>query len=110
MRCDMPTRSSASCTRLLALRCGHVAVGERQFDVLIHGQIADQVEGLEDEADLTVADAGALRELHVLDLLAIQDIVAVGGVSSRPRIASSVDLPQPDGPEMETYSPRRIFR
>ena len=27
------------------------------------------------------------------------------GESSRPRIDSSVDLPQPDGPEMATYSP-----
>jgi len=32
----------------------------------------------------------------------------VDGVSSSPRMASSVDLPQPDGPEMETNSPRRI--
>ena len=30
------------------------------------------------------------------------------GESSRPRIESSVDLPQPDGPAIETYSPRRI--
>src|SRR5712672_1526305 len=30
------------------------------------------------------------------------------GESSRPRMESSVDLPQPDGPPMETYSPRAI--
>src|SRR6201989_563945 len=30
------------------------------------------------------------------------------GESSRPRIDSSVDLPQPDGPEIATYSPRPI--
>ncbi len=29
------------------------------------------------------------------------------GVSSRPRIERSVDLPQPEGPPMETYSPLR---
>ena len=45
---------------LLALRGLHAAVGERQLDVLIHGEIADQVEALEDEADLAVADARAL--------------------------------------------------
>ena len=28
------------------------------------------------------------------------------GVSSRPKIDSSVDLPQPDGPAIDTYSPR----
>ncbi len=32
------------------------------------------------------------------------------GVSSKPRIASSVDFPQPEGPEIETYSPRRNSR
>ena len=57
-RCAMPTRSSDSHHAHLALRCGHhSAVRKRQFDVLIHGQIADQIEALEDEADLAVADA-----------------------------------------------------
>ena len=32
------------------------------------------------------------------------------GESSRPRIDSSVDLPQPDGPAIETYSPLAISR
>src|SRR4026208_1431349 len=30
------------------------------------------------------------------------------GVSSRPRIDNSVDLPQPDGPAIDTYSPLLI--
>ncbi len=29
------------------------------------------------------------------------------GVSSSPKIDSSVDLPHPDGPAIDTYSPRR---
>src|SRR5437762_2815071 len=32
------------------------------------------------------------------------------GVSSKPRMESSVDLPQPDGPAIDTYSPRAIAR
>ena len=32
------------------------------------------------------------------------------GESSRPRIDSSVDLPQPDGPAIAMYSPLRISR
>src|SRR5439155_11940760 len=32
------------------------------------------------------------------------------GESSRPRIDSSVDLPQPDGPAIDTYSPLPIWR
>ena len=51
----MPTRSSAASTRLPALGRLHAAVGERQLDVLEHRQVADQVEALEDEADLAVA-------------------------------------------------------
>ena len=64
MRCDMPTRSSASCTRRLRSADGHAAVGQRQLDVLVDGEVADQVERLEDEADLAVADARPLGELQ----------------------------------------------
>ena len=58
MRCDIPTRSSAACTRFLRSVGRHAAIGERQLDVLVDGQIADQVERLEDEADLPVANCG----------------------------------------------------
>ena len=61
MRCDIPTRSSAACTRFRRSSARHAAVGERQLDVLVDREVADQVERLEDEADLPVADAGALR-------------------------------------------------
>ena len=46
---------------LPALGRGHAAVGERQFDVLVDREIADQIEGLEDESDLPVPDPGPLR-------------------------------------------------
>jgi hypothetical protein len=36
---------------------------------------------------------------------AVERVLPAVGVSSRPRIESSVDLPQPDGPEIDTYSP-----
>ena len=45
----------------LALARGHAAIDERQLDVLVHREIADQVEGLEDEADGAGADPRALR-------------------------------------------------
>ena len=106
-RCAMPTRSSASVTRSRRSAGRMPAVGERQLDVLEHGQIADQVEALEDEADLAVADARALRTRSARR--PARPLSAVRrrrvGESSRPRIESSVDLPQPDGPAIETYSP-----
>src|SRR3954468_8908872 len=46
---------------LLALGRRHSTVGERKLDVLVHSEIVDQVERLEDETDLSVADARALR-------------------------------------------------
>jgi aminopeptidase N len=45
---------------LAAVGGGEAAIGERQLDVLRHGEIADQVEALEDEADPAIADPRAL--------------------------------------------------
>ena len=96
---------------LLALVRGHAAVGQRQLDVLVDREVADQVEALEDEADLAVADARALGERQRLGRLAVQGSTCRAvGESSRPRSDSSVDLPQPDGPAIDTYSPCAISR
>ena len=77
-RCAMLTRSSASPTQRFALGRGHAAVGERQLDVLEHRQVADQVEALEDEPDLPVADARALGERQALHRRAVEPVVAHG--------------------------------
>jgi hypothetical protein len=47
---------------LLAFGGAHAAIGERELDVLIHRQIADEVEGLKNETDLAIADPGALGD------------------------------------------------
>jgi hypothetical protein len=54
-------------------------IGERQLHVLVNGEVADQVERLEDEPDLAVADARALRQLQAGDGLAVQVVYAVAG-------------------------------
>ena len=41
-------------------RRGQPAIGQRQLDVLPDRQVADEIEALEDEADLAVAHPGAL--------------------------------------------------
>ena len=64
---------------LLALGRAHAAIGQRQFDVLVHRKVADQVERLEDKADLPVADAGALGELQPAHRPAVQRVGAVAG-------------------------------
>jgi hypothetical protein len=62
----------------LALRGLHAAVGERQLDVLVDRQVADQVEALEDEPDFPVADPSPLGERQVGDRPAIQHVGALG--------------------------------
>src|SRR5713226_5376364 len=47
---------------LLALARAGAAIGEWELHVFVYGEIADQVEGLKDEADLTVANARALAD------------------------------------------------
>jgi hypothetical protein len=61
----------------LALRGRHAAVRERQLDVLVDREIADEVERLEDEADLPVANARAISRRELADRLATQDVAAV---------------------------------
>ena len=59
-------------------------VGERQLDVFVNREIADQIEALEDEADLLVADARPLGEIQVLRRVAVQRIAAAGGRIEQP--------------------------
>jgi hypothetical protein len=42
-----------------------------ELDVFVHGEVADQVERLEDESDLAIADAGALADRKVRHGLAV---------------------------------------
>jgi hypothetical protein len=60
----------------LALGRRHTAVRERQLDVLVHRQIADQVEALEDEADATKAQLGEPPVVEPLGRLAVDDDAA----------------------------------
>ena len=73
--------------------------GQRQHDVLVRGERGQQVEGLEDEADLVAPQLreGALLERGDLDAVHARPCRASG--RSRPaRMCMSVDLPEPDGP------------
>ena len=65
--------------QLFALRRRRAAVRQRQLDVLVHREIANQVECLENEPDLAIADARPLLHLEAAHRLAIEDILPVGG-------------------------------
>src|SRR6478672_10406341 len=61
---------------LLALGAGESGVDQRQLDVVQGVGAREQVEGLEDEADLLVADAGELGVVELLDGGVVQDVAA----------------------------------
>jgi len=59
---------------LLPLHGSHAAVGQRKLDVFKHGQVADQVEALEDEPDLAIPRPGSGRGVEVRDLTAVERV------------------------------------
>ena len=63
---------------ILPLRRARAAIRQRQLDVLIHGEIADHVEALKDEADLAMACARAIRVPELRDRAIVARIVSVG--------------------------------
>jgi hypothetical protein len=65
--------SSASCR---SLRRGDAGVDQRQLDVLEHVGARDEVEGLEDEADLLVADVGQRVVVETRDVDAVDQVAA----------------------------------
>ena len=48
-----------------AIARAHAAVGQRQFHVLKNGQIADEIEALEDEPDFAVANSCPIRKREI---------------------------------------------
>src|SRR5437899_5376462 len=62
---------------LRALPSRHATVGERQLDILGDGEIADQIEGLEHEADPPVADSGSLGRRQVGHRLVLEQVAPV---------------------------------
>ena len=65
-------RSSAFCR-------GGAVVDERQLDIVQRGGAGEQVEGLEDESDLLVADAGEFIVVQFADEVTVQPVVALAG-------------------------------
>jgi hypothetical protein len=61
-----------------ALRRRHAAIGQGQLHVLEDGEVADQVEALEDEPDVAVADARAPAEIKILNGLARDGVGPTG--------------------------------
>jgi hypothetical protein len=63
----------------LAFRLAHVAIGERQLDVLVDCQVVEQVIALEDEPDVALLQCGALLGGQRVNRMAHQVILAAPG-------------------------------
>ena len=98
-RCSSSSSSSHCWLGLLA------GDRERQDDVLLRGQHRQQVEELEDEADVLAAQPRQLRVGERRDLLPAIVTVPLVGLSRPARMCISVDLPEPDGPMTATSWP-----
>ncbi len=81
--------------RLVGLDAGEL---ERQDDVLGRRQHREQVEELEDEADVVAAQLRQRRIVEAADVDAGDSTSPDVGLSSPARMCISVDLPEPDGP------------
>src|SRR3954447_15309570 len=64
---------------LLSFGSFHAAIGERQFDVLEHREVADKIEALENKSDLAVAHSSPLGCGELGDGSVVQEVLAFGG-------------------------------
>ena len=93
-----------------ALLAGHLPVEERDLDVVEDRKVVDEMERLEDEPDLLVAQ---VREVAVRVGRIVAAVSATRprvGASRRPITFRSVLFPDPDGPMTDTNSPGAIVR
>ena len=65
---------------VFAFRRAHFEVGQRQFDVFIDVELVDEVETLEDEADVALAELRAVLLFEVRHLLTEEFVTALGRV------------------------------
>jgi len=72
-----------------ARRGGGAVVDQRQFDIVQRSGPGQQVEGLEDEADLFVADARQLIVVQFTDQLVVEPVLPFGGRVQASRSGSS---------------------
>ena len=86
------------------------AVRQRHVEVLGDRQVVEQVVLLEDEADVLLVELERCLAFSACTSWPRKRYSPAQSSSSMPRIASSVDLPAPDGPMMVTNSPAAIER
>src|SRR5258708_23250284 len=110
MRCDMPTRSSASCTRFLRSADGipRYVSGSSTFSYTVRSPIRLKAWKMNPISRLRMrARSESFSPCTALPFKIYEPSL---GESNKPKIASKVDLPQPEGPAIERYSPFLMCR
>ena len=64
-------------TKRFAVARAHSAISQRQLDVFENRQVADQIEALENESDLAIANSRALRERKIRHLVPFERVTSV---------------------------------
>src|SRR5262249_27801811 len=78
---------------LLPFRRPRAPIRQRQLDVLVHRQVANEVDALKDEADLAVANARALRGFEIRHRLVVERIRTIAGRVEQPQNRQQRRLP-----------------
>src|SRR5260370_23936892 len=110
MRCDMATRSRASCTRFLRSGDGmpRYVSGSSTFSYTVRSPIRLNAWKMNPISRLRMrARSESFSPCTALPFKIYEPSL---GESSKPKIASKVDLPQPEGPAIDRYSPFLICR
>ena len=68
------------CHTLLAFLRWHIEVDERQFHILFHSQLVDEIETLEHEAYFSFAHVGTLTFFQAAHIFSVEQISARGRV------------------------------
>src|SRR5205085_4821464 len=61
----------------LSVRRTHSAIRQRQFNVLVNREIADQVKALKNETDFTISNPRSLGKRKVLDRMVIENVLTI---------------------------------
>ena len=101
----MPSTSRAA--RACAVLAPH---DQRHGDIVQRREFRQQMVELIDEAQALVAQRALARSDRPTASLPSTETEPLDGTSNRPRMCSSVLLPEPEAPTMATISPRATVR
>ena len=87
-----------------------VAVVKGKLDIFQGGGPGQEIETLEDETDLLIADLGQFVPAQTGDIRSFQKVLSLGGAVQAAQMFMKVDFPDPEAPMMAINSPAGMVR